>query len=306
MPTTRNIYVGMGGWDLHPFDGVFYPSKKARGFRKLEFYSHHFDFVEINSTFYSSEFKPVQVNRWLRDVGDNEQFIFTVKLFRGFTHSYDATPQDVVNVRSLLDLLAAGNKLGGLLMQFPYSFTNLHERRLYLVRLCRAFQPHTLFVEVRHNSWNVPLVQKMFREHGISAVNVDLPLIKRHIPMTQIASRSHAYFRMMGRNIDTWDNPWRIEKTGTHMVSDRYNYYYSMEELSHLSRVIEVLQPRPAKTFIVFHNDPNAHSLLNGFQLRKILQPKQKIVAPETLMRAFPLLAAHGIDREEGLSLFRL
>lgn len=298
----HTIFVGMGGWDLQPFDGMFYPQKPPRGFRKLEYYSRFFDFVEINSTFYSSQISPIQVRRWLADVASNSEFTFTVKLFRGFTHSHDATPQDVMNIRSMLD--AFGSRLGGIVLQFPYSFTNLHERRLYLVRLCKAFESYTRFVELRHNSWDGPLVQKLLLDHGIHPVNVDLPQIKRHMPFTNHASRAVSYFRMMGRNVETWDNPWRISDSGTRAVSDRYQYYYSTAELQSLYTTLQRLQPSPQKTFVVFHNDPNAHSLVNGFQLRRMLHPRQKLSIPDNLMLAFPELKIVGKSIEQEPTLF--
>ncbi len=47
----HNVYVGMGGWDLEPFNRLFYPPRMRKGFRKLEYYSQFFDHVEVNATF---------------------------------------------------------------------------------------------------------------------------------------------------------------------------------------------------------------------------------------------------------------
>ena len=304
MSQQTHICVGMGGWDLFPFDKVFYPPLPKRGFRKLEYYSQFFDFVEINATFYNASFTPAQVQRWLSDVSSNKKFIFAVKLFKGFTHSLDATKIDVVNVHRLLDILASQEKFGGLLAQFPYSFTNTHERQLYVVRLCKAFAAHPVFVEFRHNSWNSPLVEKLFTDQGTLLVNVDLPQIKRHMPLTEHCRDEISYFRMMGRNVQSWDHPWRLERDGSHLVSDRYHYLYAQSELELLAQKILRLKPIPATTFVVFHNDPQAQSLVNGFQLRRILNPKERILIPENLVRAFPVLQEIGTATETGHSLF--
>jgi uncharacterized protein YecE (DUF72 family) len=48
---SKRVSIGMGGWELPPFDGVFYPPKREKGFRKLEYFSRFFDFVEMNATF---------------------------------------------------------------------------------------------------------------------------------------------------------------------------------------------------------------------------------------------------------------
>src|SRR5690349_495323 len=95
------VQIGMGGWDLHPFNRYFYPRKQRNDFRKLEFYSRFFDCVEVNSTFYNTRLSRASSRRWLSDVSMNKNFIFTVKLYRGFTHTFDATAADIVSIHSL-------------------------------------------------------------------------------------------------------------------------------------------------------------------------------------------------------------
>ncbi len=304
MGETVSILVGMGGWDLFPFAGVFYPPDARRGFRKLEFYSRFFDLVEINSTFYNTSFRPDQIRRWITDVSLNPEFVFTVKLFKGFTHTYDADKRDISNVRRLLDTLAGDNLLGGLLIQFPVSFTNSEDRRAYLLSLCGAFRAYRMFVELRHASWQVQAVHRLLTENGAAPVNVDLPKIKRHVRLTAEAHAGVAYFRLMGRNARTWNSPWRIEEDGKHLISDRYHYLYSENELEELARTIRGVRPAPATTFVVFHNDPNAHSLVNGFQLRHKLTPGKKTRIPARLLEQFPQLQSAGKPYHGEDSLF--
>lgn len=289
----QRIAVGMGGWDLEPFHRLFYPPKPKKGFRKLEYYSQFFDSVEVNATFYTTALTSDHARRWLADVAGNRDFVFTVKLYRGFTHTFDATREDVQSVRRLLEPLAAAGKFGGLLIQFPYSFTNIKERRLYLMKLGKVFQPYRLFVELRHNSWNPDtsgLMYNFFQENKLHLVNVDLPGIKQHMPLTSVAWDGAAYFRMLGRNVQTWNYPWRENEAGTHMVSDRYHYLYSEEELEHLVYLIEQVRTLTPTTFVVFHNDPEANSLVNGFQLRHLLRKKHRVLVPQNLVQAFPAL----------------
>ena len=285
-----NVYIGMGGWDLEPFSKVFYPPRPRKGFRKLEYYSQFFDGVEVNATFYNTSLTPDHARRWLDDVSANKEFVFTVKLFQGFTHTYEATYNDVRAVHRMLEPLAAAEKLGGLLIQFPYSFTNISERRMYLMQLAKAFHPHRLFVEVRHNSWNSPLMYNFFQENRLHLVNVDLPGIKQHMPLTCQTWNGAAYFRLMGRNALTWDRPFSKHPGGNYLVSDRYHYMYDDRELRHLLTMIEQMRQRAAATFVVFHNDPQANSLVNGFQLRHLVRHKQRVLVPQNLVTAFPAL----------------
>ena len=155
----------MWGWGdgiCHRFINTFYPPKPKKGFRKLEFYSQFFDSVEINVTFYNTALTDDHARRWLSDVAANKNFMFTVKLYRGFTHTFDATNDDVRSVRRLLEPIAEAGKLGGIVIQFPQSFVNTTERQHYLRQFSRVFYPYREFVEVRHTSWDDPAVSISF------------------------------------------------------------------------------------------------------------------------------------------------
>jgi uncharacterized protein YecE (DUF72 family) len=95
---------------------------------------------------------------------------------------------------------------------------------------------------------------------------------------------------MMGRNVLTWDRPYRKDQAGTHLVSDRYQYLYSDQELEHLLYLIEQVRQRTDVTFAVFHNDPQANSLVNGFQLRHLVRHRHRVLVPQNLVAAFPAL----------------
>ena len=276
----KKVFVGMGGWDLPSFHKYFYPPKSKKGFRRLEYYSQFFDSVEINVTFYNTALTPDHARQWLNDVSINKDFIFTVKLFQGFTHTFTATNEDVRSVRRLLEPLAESGKLGGLLMQFPYSFVNTPERQKYLQQFSKVFYPYRIFVELRHNSWNAPSVHALLQESNLHLVNVDLPSIKQHMPLTSLAWNGAAYFRMMGRNVMAWNRP---------ELGERYNYYYDEKELGELLTRMRALREQSNSVFVVFHNDPEANSLVNGFQLRHLMR-KPPVLVPQGMIRAFPEL----------------
>jgi uncharacterized protein YecE (DUF72 family) len=292
----QKVYIGMGGWELEPYNKFFYPPNPKKGFRKLEFYCQFFDSVEVNATFYNTSFTRENVKRWLDDVAANKEFMFTVKLYRGFTHTFDATLADARAVHHLLEPFVEAGKLGGLLMQFPYRFTNLPERRRYIVQLSKIFAQYRLFLEVRHNSWNNPSIYDFFKDNKLHPVNVDLPPIKRHMPLTSLTWGGVAYFRMMGRNCETWDHPWYWRPPQPYIISDRYNYLYSEREIKSLVDVITKLKAQTA--FVVFHNDPEASSLVNGFQIRHLLRNRRRVLIPDRLVYKFPLLTkiSHSVN----------
>ena len=51
-----HVHIGTSGWNYPTgkgtWNGVFYPSRRSRGFDELAYYAEHFESVEVNSTFY--------------------------------------------------------------------------------------------------------------------------------------------------------------------------------------------------------------------------------------------------------------
>jgi uncharacterized protein YecE (DUF72 family) len=282
------VYIGMGGWELYPFNQYFYPPKRKKGFRKLEFYSQFFDSIEVNATFYNTSFTSAHARQWLRDVSSNKEFVFTVKLFRGFTHDFTATQHNVYQILKMVEPLTEEGRMSGFVMQFPYSFAYSSERLKYILRLKKLLEPHRVFVELRHNSWNFFGLFDLFQEVGIHYVNVDIPAMKKHMPFLSYSTNGVAYFRMMGRNREKWNNPWRLEEDGKHVISDRYNYLYTDWEIEHLLYLIE--KTKTGTVFVIFHNDPEANSLINGFQLRHLVQNKRKVLVPKNFVDRNPVL----------------
>jgi uncharacterized protein YecE (DUF72 family) len=276
------ILVGMGGWMLPAFEGTFYPPEAGKGFRKLEYYSRFFDMVEVNATFYTLALRPEQVRRWITDVSANKDFVFTAKLYQAFTHKRTATAEDVKIVHAMFSPLLNAGVMGGLVLQFPHSFVRSKPNEEYLKKLSRTFGSFIMFVELRHDSWNHADVFQFLREHNLHLINVDLPAIKRHMPLTNEVWNGLAYFRLMGRNSRSWD------KGG---VQERYRYNYSEEELESFVKRIESVQTSAHRTFVVFHNDPNANSAVNGFQLKHLIDQKKPVAVPQSLTKIHPNLS---------------
>lgn len=291
---SNNVFIGMGGWDLLPFNRVFYPAKPHKGFRKLQYYSHFFDLVEINSTFYNSSFSPYQIQRWLDDVYENKRFIFTVKLFRGFTHTFDATKNDAIVVQRIFDSLRHAEKLGGIVIQFPSSFKRTNEHRGHIQKLRKLFPEDRLFLEVRHNSWNENPFYDFCQENDLHLVNVDLPSLPGHMPFNASSQNGFAYFRMMGRNAEAWKQA---------NSSERYLYLYSNEELQEL--INKIKQTSIETAYVVFHNDLQAFSLVNGCQVEHALHPKNNLSIPANLLLTYPQLKSFCKPYSSDHDLFR-
>ncbi len=163
-PSPQMIYIGTSGWAYKNWNGIVYPSPKPRGFRPLAYLADYFDTVEINTSFYGPP-KPNTTKDWLDQVSANREFRFTAKLYRAFTHERNATQQDENDFKSGMDVLAGADRLGAVLLQFPWSFKNTDESRGYLLGLFERFRKYPLVLEVRHGSWNTEAVLASHTAH---------------------------------------------------------------------------------------------------------------------------------------------
>ncbi|MBI3193988.1 MAG: DUF72 domain-containing protein, partial [Ignavibacteriae bacterium] len=205
---------------------------------------------------------------------------------------------DVRTVCRLLDALANASKLGGLLIQFPYLFTNIKERRAYLMQLSRIFKQYRMFVEVRHNSWNNPMMYNFFQENRMHMVNVDRSQVKNHIPFLCLGWDGAAYFRLQGRN------PHRHHTMNDSSESVEQAYCYSQKEIEHLFYLVQRVKSQVKKIFFFFQNEPRAHAAANALQLQFLASHKQRVLVPNNLIEAYPSLKQISAVSNTEYSLF--
>jgi uncharacterized protein YecE (DUF72 family) len=155
----KKIRIGPA-WSYRDWNGVVYPQSPGSKFDQLAYLSNFFDTIEINSSFYRPP-APSTAKAWARRVTQNPDFVFTAKLHRVFTHERGkATVEDEKLFREGIDPLAEAGKLGAVLIQFPWSFKNTDEDRVYLTKLIDRFKDYRLVLEVRHASWNTSAIQE--------------------------------------------------------------------------------------------------------------------------------------------------
>src|SRR5260370_17365123 len=163
-----NILSGTAGFYDKDWEGVVFPvDLKKRKIHPLEYLAQFFDCCEINTSFYG-HIRPNVGKSWCeKTAAVNPGFLFTAKLFQGFTHvpkgtrppspfQLTVTSEDEKLVREGLDSIAPEGKLGAVLIQFPISFKNADDTRDYLFHLITKFKDYPLVLETRHESWNDP------------------------------------------------------------------------------------------------------------------------------------------------------
>jgi uncharacterized protein YecE (DUF72 family) len=297
--TPIRIRIGTAGWSYKDWEGIFYPPGMAR--RKqhpLEYLARFFDTTEINTSFYGP-IKPELGKLWCRKVAAvNNNFLFTAKLYRAFTHSPIAvmeptsaatirpTDEDEALTREGLDALANEAKLGALLIQFPVSFKNTSLNREYLQRLLRQFIEYPRVVEIRHSSWNDANTLSEFAHQNVGFCNIDQPLLGRSLAPTEHVTSSIGYVRLHGRNYEHW---FVDRGSDSDNRNDRYNYLYKESELEHWKDRINIVAEKAQTTYVITNNHFESKAGVNALELKAMLTGK-RVQAPPTLIQKYPEL----------------
>ncbi|MBI4535374.1 MAG: DUF72 domain-containing protein [Ignavibacteriae bacterium] len=277
-----NYLIGTGGWEHESFDGCFYRCQKSESKDKLRYYSAFFDTVEVRSTFWDESLTIEDARNWMDAVAENRRFVFNLKLHSSFTHKKVIRPEQAKNVRSLLQELARNERLGSLLAQFPYSFANTTPNRYHLVKLAEVFRGFTLFVELRHNSWNHSGLMSFLDDNSLHPVSADLPRINKLMPFITGVIGERAYLRLHGRN----ERGWMLNGVDT-----RYDYQYNAREIRELSRRLVVLAGKCSHITIICNNTTGGKAIASALQLISATRNGKSVLVPEATLKAFPFLS---------------
>jgi uncharacterized protein YecE (DUF72 family) len=277
-----NLRVGPAGWSYEDWEGVVYPPKKPTGFDSLAYLAGYFDVIEINNTFYRAPAARAAAS-WVRRTAGNPRFIFTLKLLQKFTHERRGiTAEDEAAFRAGIEPIAEAGKLGCVLMQFPWSFSYLPENSLYLKRLMDRFKEYPLVLEVRNAAWDTEVVYELLAERGVGFCNIDQPRFRGQLKATQRATSAVGYVRLHGQNVESW-----FKKDAGR--DERYNYYYSMDELAPWVERIRAVAAQAKETYVITNNHFQGQAVANALQI-KFLVGGECVPTPLAMHDRFPEL----------------
>jgi uncharacterized protein YecE (DUF72 family) len=261
------VRFGPAGWMYKDWEGIVYPKPKPPQFDQLAYIANFFDTVEINSSFYGPPV-PKTSRQWVQRVSANEDFRFTAKLWKRFTHERGKAwnRSEVKKVRSGFDVLMESGKLGAVLLQFPWSFKRTEENREWLDDVTRTFSLYPLVLEVRHSSWLTPDFFETLVEEGIGFVNIDQPLFSKSIGPSARATSRVGYIRVHGRNYSEW-----FRKKAP--VEQRYNYLYRADQLEPwVERAKEVAaDPATREVYVVTNNHYKGKAVANALMMKSMM-----------------------------------
>ncbi len=288
------VRMGIGGWELEILDRVLYGKSGLSPEEKLARYARTYDATVTRPTFWDGDLGAESAALWARAVRHNPSFRFIVKLHRQFTHEQKPAPSLAQQVRQVLQVLDGEGCLGGLLAQFPFSFTNTSANRFVVIRLSETFRGFPLHAEFRHASWHQPSLPGALEEHGIRMVSADLPRIRQFMPFQSAIPGSHTLLRLHGRNERGWLR---------NAFDMRYDYLYNARELIELRRRVEAMLPLTDQVTVIFNNTTDGHAVANSLQLLSALHGGKPLPLPPPALAAFPQLRqiADPSRMEEGL-----
>ena len=303
------LYVGTCSWTDPTLisSGQFYPPSARTAADRLRFYAANFPTVEVDSSFYAL---PSFRNSELWAERTPPGFLFHVKAFGLFTlHAAEvrALPKEVQaelpedaqekrriylkdvpdelalelwrRFRDALTPLSSAGKLGVVLFQFPPWF-NPSEDSLGHILTCQERLPeYQLAVEFRNDRWLSEERRKstlqFLERHGLTFVAVDAPQgFRSSVPPIAAASSAIAYIRFHGRNRETWDKR-------TVSVAERFNYYYSDDELQEWVPPLRQLQERTRAVYAMFNTNYGDQGVVNARRLAG--QLGQEVAQPQLL-----------------------
>ncbi|MBN1807136.1 MAG: DUF72 domain-containing protein [Sedimentisphaerales bacterium] len=278
------IYVGIAGWSYPDWRGIVYTNSKID---KLEYVSGFVDCLEINSTFYRPPFEKT-TKSWLEKTSKHQDFFFTAKLHRSFTHEGKTDAEIVRYFHKGFEPFLEAGKLRHLLAQFKYDFDDTDRNRQHLAGIVRNFsEAFNVAVEVRHKSWQMPNALGFLEGLGVSVCNIDYPTTWNSFDMQQCTVGQNGYFRMHGRNAEKW-----FSKAGR---DETYDYYYNEKELTQIKDRVNELAGAFRTLTVITNNHYRGAELANALEL-KCLLTGQKQYVPEGLLKAYPSLAKIAVN----------
>ncbi|MHC4517746.1 MAG: DUF72 domain-containing protein [Planctomycetota bacterium] len=273
------ISIGIAGWSYQDWQGIVYTEPKMD---QLVYVSGFVDCIEINSTFYRPPFAKT-VRSWLERTSEREDFFFTAKLHRSFTHERQIDGEVVTQFHRGFAPFLEAKKLRHLLVQFKYDFADSVSTRQHLANIVGHFnEAFSLVVELRHKSWEAQEALDFLAQLGVTVCNLDYPTSRQSFNLQHCTVGRAGYLRMHGRNTEKW-----FSKAGR---DETYNYYYNERELAGIQERLNELGKAFESLTVIANNHYRGAELANAIELKALVSGQKQLV-PEGLLRAYPNLA---------------
>jgi len=265
------ILIGTSGYSYDDWVGPVYPSGTPRS-DFLEHYARRFDMTELNFTYYR---QPTASGLRAIAAKTPTGFRFTVKAHQSLTHDRGVDwPNGAERFLEAVSELTSveendatgrtihGDRLAGVLLQFPFSFHYDAENRRYLASVTDALRPLRLFVEFRNAEWDRESVWREMHRRRLGLVVPDLPRLDGLPETPPRLTTSWGYVRFHGRNAANW---WRGSNVS------RYDYLYREEELAEWVAPVTAMADEGEAVIVTFNNHFGGQAVQNAEQFAAMI-----------------------------------
>ena len=202
MPLPSQLYVGTSSWSSQDWVGPFYPENLKPG-EFIQYYARQFRAVEIDATFYSIPAKAV-VSAWKEKTPSG--FFFAAKVPSVVTHQKVLKDCQREFTSFLNGMALLEERLGPLLLQFPYFNKNAFASRSQFEKLLRPFlkslpKEFRFALEIRNKNWLTWDFLELLREHSVAFVVIAqawMPSIETLAKALDIVTGEFCYARFIG------------------------------------------------------------------------------------------------------------
>jgi len=254
------ILVGTCGYSYNEWIGSVYPDG-AKKEKFLTLYADRFKTVELDYAYYAM---PQAVN--IKHMADEAPGLtFAIKAHQSLTHKVNGVKwrDEAKTYIQGIEPFRTKGCLEAVLFQFPYSFHYEADNRRYLAQLLDEFSGITSAVEFRNTEWLNNRVLDGLKERGTALVGLDMPDLKGLPTTTDVVTAPLAYFRLHGRNKETW---WGSDSAA------RYDYLYGDGELEAVVERVKQIIVKAHRLIIYFNNHARGQAVRNAETLKKMLE----------------------------------
>lgn len=287
------VKIGVAAWgDLNDY----YP-RGMKPAEKLTFYAAEFPLVEVDTSYYAIP-APRMPASWAGATPDG--FTFNIKAFRLFTSHPTpprflppdiraALPDELASKRSLyyndvpdrhrdalwdmfrgvVDTIRDAGKLGVVLFQFPPWFMPRRSSYAHVDECRERMAGYPVAVELRNRFWladdGLEETLSYLRRAGISFVAVDEPQgFNSSVPPVADVTGQFGIVRFHGRNRDTW------EKKGLKKSAERFDYYYTEDEMAEWAPRIETMRSSADEVHVIINTNNQDQASVNARLAAKV------------------------------------
>jgi len=236
------LYIGTSGFSYsHWENNVFYPKGLAKA-KQLEYYSQHFETVELNNPFYHLP-PPKTFAGWYQRTP--KDFLFTTKASRYITHIKKLKEVKEPWQRFINNAKELRQKLGPILFQLPPGWQANPKRLEKFLKILPSKYQYSF--EFRHQSWFAPEIYQLLKKHQVALCLAD----SSRWPCQEEITADFIYLRFHG-------------------AGSLYSSKYTAQELKNWAKKIKKWQKQTKEIFVYFNNDYGGYAIKNAQTLKKL------------------------------------